>query len=329
MDPFTHGLVGAAVGQMVAPPDRRRESAFAGLVAAMLADLDVLLTRDSDPLFQLELHRQFSHSLLFVPVGALVATGLLWWFLKRRLNFSRLYLACFAGYWTAGLLDACTSYGTQLLWPFSSARLAANVIAVVDPIFTLGLLTLLLLSFKKGPGWRKLPLLWIGTLLLYGALQQQRALAAAREVQLSRGHHPTSTVVKPTLGNQLLWRVCYIFENRVYADGVRANLLSSPTIYPGESAPLLRVEHDYAALEGTSSYTDLQRFAQLSAGYLILHPERPNVVGDARYAMLPTSLRPLWGVELAAEPGEPVTFLTFRDSSKDVREALLTMLLGR
>lgn len=330
MDPFTHGLVGAAAGRLVAPAGRRWEAAGAGFLAATLADLDVLLQSAQDPLFQLELHRQFSHSLLFVPLGALLAWGLLVRWLGARLSRARLYLACLAGYGTAGLLDACTSYGTQLFWPFSSARLAWSVVAVVDPIFTLGLLALLVVSLRKSARWALLPLLWVASLLLYGALQQERALAAARQAQHARGHQPSHSVVKPTLGNQLLWRVCYIFEGRVYSDGVRTGLFASPKVYPGESAPLISVEGEFSALRGSSTYRDLQRFAELSAGYLIRHPQRPDVIADARYAMLPTSLSPLWGVEYdAARPDRHLRFLTFRDSSPAVREALWRMLSGR
>ena len=39
------------------------------------------------------------------------------------------------GILTHGFLDACTSYGTSLFWPFSSTRVSWNVISIVDPFF--------------------------------------------------------------------------------------------------------------------------------------------------------------------------------------------------
>ncbi|GIS21122.1 MAG: hypothetical protein CM15mP120_30380 [Pseudomonadota bacterium] len=51
-------------------------------------------------------------------------------------------MACLAGYATHGLLDACTSYGTQLFWPFSNVRVAWNNSSIVDPLFTLPLVGL-------------------------------------------------------------------------------------------------------------------------------------------------------------------------------------------
>lgn len=331
MDPVTHGLVGACAAQLVSPRDKQREAAFAGFVAALLPDLDVLLRSSHDPLFQLELHRQFSHSFLFIPVGALLASGLLWLLLRKRLLFRQLYLMCFCAYGTAGLLDACTSYGTQLLWPFSTFRFAWNLTPVVEPLLTLCLLVLLAISLKwKQKRW---PALAAGSLvlfLLHGGVHQKQALRTARDLALSRGHEVEHFVVKPTLGNQVLWRVNYIFEGRLYADGVRSSLWAPSILYEGESAPLVVVEDDFSELKGTALYHSLQRFARLSEGYLVRHPEQPNVMGDARYSMLATSLKPLWGLEIDPEqPQKPLQFLTFRDSSSHVREEFWKMWRGK
>ncbi len=331
MDPFTHGLVGAAAAQLVTPVERNRDMALAGFASAMLADADVFLRRADDPLFQLELHRQFSHSLLFIPVGAAIAVGLLWWFLRSRLGLCSLYLACLAGYATAGVVDACTSFGTQLLWPFSTVRVAWSIVPVVDPVLTMGLLVLVIASLRtRSIVWAKWALGWLGLVLLYGGLQKERAWRAAHGLQLSRGHVVAQCVVKPTLGNQLVWRATYIHDGRVYADGIRTSLFETPLLYPGGVAPLVVVERDFAALEGTPTFRGLERFSELSEGYLIMHPDAPNVVGDARYAMLPTSVSPLWGVEFdPSQPAGPLKFLTYRENSEQVRDDFLVMLLGR
>lgn len=66
-----------------------------------------------------------------MPFGALIAALLLWPFLRKRLPFARLYLFALLGYCLSGVLDAFTSYGTNLLWPVSDARVAFNIISVL------------------------------------------------------------------------------------------------------------------------------------------------------------------------------------------------------
>ena len=63
---------------------------------------------------------------------------------------------------------------------------------------------------------------------------------------------------------------------------------------------------------------------------MVMHPERPEMLGDARFAMLPTRLRPLWGiVPTAPNTGYPAQFVTDRSMSGDDRKRFVDMLLGR
>ena len=328
---MTHALVGAAASSWTVSADKFRAAMGAGALAALVPDLDVLLTRSSDPLYQLELHRQFSHSLLFAPVGALVVSLLLWRVARRWLSRRELYLATLAGFFTAGFLDACTSYGTQLLWPFSPWRIAWNLTPVVEPFFTLVLLGLAIASTVTGRRvFQAVAALVVVLFLANGALQQARALKAVGRLHEARGHHPDRVLVKPTLGNQVLWRVLYSADNRLYTDAVRTGFWASPLLFPGESLPLVNLERDFSSLAGSRTYRDFQRFSELSQGYLICHPDFPNLLGDGRYAMLPTSLKPLWGLEFDPEhPNTPPKFLTLRDSRPEVRQHFWDMLMGR
>ncbi len=331
MDPFTHGLVGAAASQSAADKDKLRPAAFTGFVAAMLADLDIFIDIPSNPLFNIELHRQFTHSLVFIPVGALIATGLLWFFMRKYLSVKELYIYSLLAYATSGLLDAFTSYGTQLLWPFLETRFAWNVISVVDPIVTLGLALFVGLSIWK----RRKPMVWAAWIWLifflsFGWIQQERGKSAAKELAQQRGHQIEEIVVKPTIGNQRLWRASYIYDDRIYTDAIRTGIFSGITIYEGESKPRVLVERDFSEYEGTTLYNDLKRFKRLSENFLVRHPEKPEIIGDARYSMLPTTMVPLWGVEVdTTDTDRHLPFLYFRDASDDVREPFKDMLLGR
>ncbi len=330
MDPVTHGLIGASATQSLVPKDKLRPAALVGLVSSMIADLDVFISNPGDPLLNLELHRQFSHSFIFIPVGALVASGILWWFMRKQLSFKQLYCLSFVGYATSGIADTFTSYGTKLLWPFLDERFSWNIISVFDPLFSVILLSIVLVSFyKQKPKMAWLSWIWIILYLLIGFVQHERGELAAREIAQKRSHSVERLVVKPTLGNQLLWSIRYESNDTLYADGVHLSPFSAPVIFEGESAPLLNWRKKYKPYKGTVLYNDIRRFDTLSEGYLIRHPHKENIIGDGRYAMLPTAMSPLWGVEIdTTQINRHLPFKTFREAGPDIRSTYVKMLMG-
>lgn len=327
MDPVTHTLVGATVAGRASRTVSRPAMLLGGL-SALVPDLDVFLTKSDDPLFQLELHRQFSHALISFPLLALLLSGLFCRLFPKRLPLRTAYLASFLGLISAGLLDACTSYGTQLLWPFTTQRFAFNVVPVVDPLFTLGLIALVgFAAYRSSKVGMLAAVCWLAFYLTFGAVQHQRARNAMEAEFSLRGESPKEIVIKPTLGNQILWRATAIVGDTVVTSAVRTGYRVSIT--PGESRSLCVVSRDFSHLQGTRAYRDLERFSELSQGYLTRHPEWPNVIGDARYAMLPTSLSPLWALEFdPSRPKLPPKFLTFRDSGPQVRAEFWKQLKG-
>lgn len=332
MDPITQGLVGAAAAGVINSDSKEHKTALIiGFAAGTLADLDVLIRSASDPLLAVEMHRQFTHSLLFIPAGAVVGAILLWPFFRKKMTFQRMYLFAFAGYATAGLLDACTSYGTQLLWPFFDVRVAWNLVSVVDPLVTVGLAVFIGLSFiREKRSWSVGAWAWLFLFLMAGYVQQNRVADAGIQFVESKNRNLTEFVAKPTIGNRLLWRFTYISDGKVYSDGIRAGWFSGITYYEGESAPLVVTDMNFTELAGSQKFIDIKRFERLSNGYLVWHPDKKNVLGDARYAMLPTKIKPLWGIEIDSSDLEsPTPFVNIRDAGPQVRNRFTDMLLGR
>ena len=143
MDPLSHAVLGATLSQSVAGKKSNQLSTMIiGALAGMAADLDVLIRSETDPLLFLDFHRQFTHSIAFIPLGALVCALVFYyfWFNRRwskvKLSFFQVYLFSFLGYAAHGFLDANTSYGTQLLWPFSNERFAWDTVSIIDPLLT-------------------------------------------------------------------------------------------------------------------------------------------------------------------------------------------------
>jgi inner membrane protein len=236
MDPVSQGVLGATLAQALAPPERQRLALVAGWLGGMAADLDVLIRSSEDPLLVVEYHRHFTHSLAFIPAGGLIVAGALWPLLRRSLDFRALATFTTLGYATHALLDACTSYGTQLLWPFSGARVAWSVVAVVDPFFTVPLLVLVgLAAWKRRAVLARAGLIVALAYLLLGLVQRERASAVARSLARERGHDATALTVKPTIGNLLVWRSIYLAGGRWHVDAVRVGL--GARVYPGGSLP--------------------------------------------------------------------------------------------
>lgn len=336
MDILTHAVMGAALAAAIAPAPQndgqtrlgqRRLAAAVGAAAGLLPDVDALIQSGSDALLVLDYHRHFTHALAFVPIGALIAALALWPLLRRRIGFGALYLCCLAGYLPHPLLDACTSYGTHLWLPFSERKEAWNLIAVFDPLFT-SLLALPLFFFLRRPGSRALR--WgLALGLSYFSLsffQQQRVEAAANAMAQARGHQPTQLSVKPSMANLVLWRSLYVHEGRVQVDAfhVGARLRH----YPGRSAELLDAAGARRVAAGDARrLRDIERFRIFSEGFVVLDPRHPGFVGDARYAMQPTAIAPIWGLEWRGV-GAATEFVSRHEFSPAMRAEFFAMLLG-
>lgn len=275
-------------------------ASLVGFLSGLLADIDILIRSSDDPLLVLEYHRHFTHSLIFIPVGGLIASGLLWLFIKKRLSFGKIYLYATLGYATGGLLDACTNYGTQLLWPFSDARIGWNLISVIDPVFTLTLAFFVVIAvFGKSRYIARAGLVFAACYLLFGFYQGERAEEVMRTIADGRGHEIERITVHPSIGNLILWRSIYQSEGEYYVDAVRVGVLSEPKIYEGGSLKAAELTNDFHAIDKNSVlYKDILRFEHFSDGFLVIHPEYPSVLGDLRYSLLPNGIKPLWGIEI-------------------------------
>ena len=331
MDIITQGLIGATIAQASARPNEIRLASLVGFCAPLLADVDALIRSSEDPLLFLEYHRHFSHAILFIPLGALIASLLLWPLLRNHLAFKRIYLYALLGYATAGFLDACTSYGTHLLWPFNDDRIAWSIISIFDPVFSLALIVALVTGIvKHQPLAARYALMFAAAYLSLGAIQHERAQSLAHLQAQQRGHITERLIVKPTMGNLLLWRSVYEADGMYYVDAVRVGLPGNSRFFKGNSVQVFDINRDLPQLTNQMMvYRDIKRFELFSDGFLAWHPDQPYVLGDLRYAMLPTSIRPLWGIELQLDaPDTHVTFDTYRTMPDSERKAFFAMLFN-
>ena len=333
MDPLTQGILGATLPQASNKSEHSLVAGLLGFLSGMAADLDVLIRSNTDPLLFLEYHRQFSHALVFIPVGGLICATVLYHLLARRwsVSFKRCWLYCTLGYATHALLDACTTYGTQLFWPFSDIRIAWNTMSIIDPLYTLPLVLLVLLSaLKKNNRYAQMALIWALSYPMLGLIQRDRAEQAGLALTQQRQHIPIRLEAKPSFANLLLWKVVYETEDRFYIDAIRVG--TSANHYEGESVSKLNLAKDFSWLKPDMQQAkDIERFRWFSNGYIARDPSNLNRIIDVRFSLVPNEAEALWAIELspAAKESDHVSYITARDMSQERTDLFKRMLFNR
>ena len=330
MDPISQGTVGAAFAQSSASKNNIIRIGFIGFLAGLAPDLDVLIRSSDDPILFLEYHRQFSHSLFFVPFGSLVVALFLFPFFKGSTSMKTVYVASFLGYATHGLLDACTSYGTQLFWPFSDERVTWNNISIVDPLFTLPIVALLLIAIiTRRRMFSFTAIGWIVFYLSLGFVQYERTLSAAMQLADSRGHNSERLTLKPSFGNLILWKSIYEHNGVYFVDAIRT--VYSSTWCSGESIRKFDYQYHLPSLDRSSQQAiDIERFRWFSQDYLG-YDEKNSLVTDIRYSMLPNQIAPMWGIVIDKNQNmdEHASWWTGRSLDQNQLDLFKAMLSGK
>ncbi len=332
MDLLTQSLLGSAMAQSAAAPEKIRRAAIIGLLAGLSADLDILIRSDQDPLLNLEFHRHFTHSILFIPVAALLLSALLWPLFRKHLSWPQVFLFSLLGYMLSGFLDACTSYGTSLLWPLSDQRISFNIIAIVDPVFTGLLIAGIGISLKsRNPKYVRVFVLLAACYLMLGLLQNHRVKTLIEDFAIEQGHSVDQLLVKPTLGNLFLWRTIYLDQGQYHINALWVNpVTGNGKVIPGESIAQFKPwDHQLPIDMDSIIQSDIDRFAFFSDNYLALHPDLPDRIIDVRFANLPHRIFPLWGIHYdLSQPQQHVSYEFYRSSDKQTRASFMHMLLN-
>lgn len=277
MDPLTQGALGAAVAEAVVGERAGRRTWLLGAASGMAADLDVLV-RSADPLVEIVFHRHFTHSLAFVPLGGLLCALPFLLFERDRARWRWIVLACVVGYATHAPLDCGTSYGTLYFWPFSDARVALDVLPIVDLFYTVPLLVGLIVYRRR----RDRRFLYGGLALahLYAALctvQHFRARGVQEALYLERGWSPEAPKALPFIFTNTLWRAAAL---RTATDGrrvVASDLVvvpwfGEPSVIDGVEVPVLEDEVPPGWPDDEASREAVRVMRWFSQGYVGMVP---------------------------------------------------------
>lgn len=151
MDSLTQIVLGAAVGEAALGKKVGNKAILWGAVAGTIPDLDVIGRSFMHPVDAMHFHRGMSHAIVFDIVVAPLLGWLLYKLYQRKGEASwwdwtwLSFLALF----THPLLDCFTTWGTQLLWPFTDKAIAWQTIFVVDPLYTVPFMVFVIWAMFK------------------------------------------------------------------------------------------------------------------------------------------------------------------------------------
>ena len=301
MDSFTQAVLGAAIGEAGWRRTLGPKAVIAGALFGTVPDLDVVAGLAGDWASLIH-HRGISHALIFAPVMCFP----LGWAVHKWAKTGTLARWVHLAFWallTHPVLDAFTPYGTQLLVPFSSARVAWDGISIVDPVYT-GLLLLGLFvawMFRSRPkvgasvAWVSLGLTtaYVG----FGYGQSQRALRAGEAALAHHGFVVEEIRAVPTIATVFAWRIVARDPEGAIAVGIVSTLRPSPIpfeVLPRPDTPLIAT----ALADERGRITNW--FAMDMLSYRVdLAPDGRSVLwcDDQRYGRMTAPTDSLWSAK--------------------------------
>lgn len=212
MDSLSHVLLGAAIGEGTLGKQAGKKVMLWGALAGTAPDIDVIAGLFLSDVSNIIFHRGITHSFFFILLTSPLYGWLISKFSRAPVNWKQWTFMVFLSQLAHILLDSLTTYGTQLLLPFSNKAVALNTIAIIDPIYTIPLFfTVLLLLILPVTYHRRATITALGIFLSTGYLFITMINKYTVEnhflQQLDKqGFEVHQIDVKPTMFNNLLWR---------------------------------------------------------------------------------------------------------------------------
>lgn len=324
MDTITQGLLGAAAAQAVLGRRLGPRTWLYGAVGGMAADLDIFIRSATDPTVAWIHHRHFTHSLAFIPIGGPLSA--LPWILRaqHRDTWRTIVLATTIGYATHALLDAFTTYGTMLLWPFSDVRVAWGFVSILDLLFSVPLgWGVVRAARRHDPRPARLALAWCAIYLAFGGIQHARATSAARALAAERGHDPTRVEAVPAAFCNFVWRTIYEADGRIFVDQARTPWWSATRTRAGGSVERATEGDLPPEVQGDPELSrGFEVFAWFSDDWVAADPRGPLAFGDLRYGQEIASVTSMWGLRLVPEAPAGQRVQALQRATEDAGERL-------
>jgi inner membrane protein len=239
-----------------------------------LPDLDVFLPYAGE-VEAFTYHRGFSHSLLV----HIIVSPILAWLLAKvhpiskattlgssdpslasesdfRASWFRWAIVVFLCLSTHALLDACTVYGTQLMWPITEYPVGTSNLFIIDPLYTLPLLFafIVLLVPKTSMQFKqKTNYIALGLSSIYIAWSFAAKVIIDNKVEQAlviNNIDSSSYMSTPAPLNTLLWRIVAVQPDEQGYYEIYASVFDSPeqvslTYYPSQASLIESISDDW------------------------------------------------------------------------------------
>ncbi|MFT5846368.1 metal-dependent hydrolase [Psychroserpens sp.] len=325
MDSLTQIVLGAGIGEVVLGRKAGNKALLYGALAGTIPDFDVLASYFTDTVTALAIHRGFTHSILFsilfAPVFGWIVSSY-----ETYKNFKSWSWLFFWAFLTHPILDAHTTWGTQLFWPFD-LRLAFKTIFVIDPLYTLPFLACLLLVLFQKRNSKKRRLynilgLSISTIYL-GITFIIKSLAFAKfETALQNKNIVYKQIdTRPSPLNTILWSANIETKDEY--------LLSNYSFFDTQPISFNVYQKNHELLGSLANNEKVKRMIVISEGWYTIIKRNDNLYyNDLRFGLLnlePGSQDFVFQYKIKVDDFGNVTFVEQEKNKRDAKKLMLDL----
>ena len=322
MDSLTQIVLGAAVGEAVLGRKVGNKAMLYGAIAGTIPDFDVFASYFTDTVSALSIHRGFTHSIVF----SVLFAPIFGWIVSRYetyKNFKNWSWLFFLAFVTHPILDAHTTWGTQLFWPFD-LRLAFKTIFVIDPLYTLPFLVFLILAMlqkrttEKRRLYNNIGLIASSSYLLLTFLFKCVALTKFESALKDQHIDYVQIDTRPSPLNTILWSANVETEN--------AYLLGNYSFFDSKPITFETYPKNHELLGDLIDNEKVARMIAISEGWYIISKEKHRLFfNDLRFGLLsltPKSENFVFKYEIEADEFGNVQFIEAPKDSRDGKKLL-------
>lgn len=322
MDSLTQIVLGAAVGEAVLGKKIGNKAMLYGAIAGTIPDLDVISSFFTDTVTALEIHRGFTHSILFsvifAPIFALVVLKF-----EKYKNFKDWTLLFFGAFITHPILDAQTTWGTQLFWPLD-IRLAFKNVFVVDPLYTLPFIIFVLLAMfqkrtsKKRKTYNNLGLIISSSYLAITLILKGLSYKKFTKELNNQNIIYSKIATKPAPLNTILWSVNVETKNSF--------LIGHSSFFDKNPIEFSHYPKNHHLLGNLKNNEKVKRMISISKGWYTINKQNSDLYfNDLRFGTL--SMRQnaenfVFKYKINVDQNENVTFIEVKKDKNDAKNLM-------